>query len=97
MEKAHEDFNHHTPSTFDAFKYFIWGSSIEEDNKFKVEHEVLELCVAKKEHYVETNFRIFLDRGSHEGISDTWQTKVRFLYLGRVKTCDIESIYSKSI
>jgi hypothetical protein len=71
MRLSHEDFTRHTPKTSDAFWYFVYGSVPEKGNRFDVYHEVMEMCCKRLDSQGEYR-RLMIDRGSHEGLIDTW-------------------------
>lgn len=48
---------------------------------------MLELCVKNKKD--STFHRIMMDRGSFEGAVETWNSRIRFIYLGTTDSCEV--------
>jgi hypothetical protein len=54
-----------------------------------VNHAFLEVCTKSNDNNF---YRIFIDRGSRESaLSDTWQTRIRYTYLGAATSCALSS------
>ena len=101
IAKSNEDqwYTSNPEATAIFFKYIIGGEKVPLDQEpTQIQHEVVEVCVRVKtgnplKDMFSKDYRHFLlDRGSRGQVPDIWATRLRLIYTGASKNCNINDV-----